>query len=434
MSDPDVARTLDDLVAYNRRYVVLNERQLVAVALWEFHTYVVHLADSTAYLSITSALPRSGKTRLLEVMELLVHQPMPTANISDAALFRAIAKLKPTLLFDEIDSVFGDKARDREDLRGMINAGYRRGALCYRMGGANNRVLEAFDVFCAKAFAGIGELPQTIRDRSIRIRLERRIQGEEPVERFRRRDAEPDAHTIQQSIVNLAEHHAGRLFDARPKLPDKLDDRAQDIWEPLLAIAELAGDDWAKKARKAAVALSGDAEREDDSNSVQLLRDLHTVFSSNGAERYRTADLIDQLAQIEESPWGDWYGKPISSQKLSSLLRPYRIRTMPVWVDEKTVKGYKAEQFDEVWLRVLGVRRVRGVRNGSSTGAEPNPPNPPNPTHASNGDQPDFPESGEWLARDGQWRRYDTDPPALTGEVIGTRNAGEQPANERSTT
>jgi hypothetical protein len=423
-TDADVAAALDALVSYVRRYVVLSIAQLVAVALWVFHTHAIESAESTAYLSATSALPRSGKSLLLEVLELLVRQPLPTANISDAALFRSIEKLRPTLLFDEIDAIFGPKARDREDLRGMLNAGYRRGAVAHRMGGANKTELQAFEVFCAKAFAGIGELPATIRDRTIRIRLERRIR-EEPIERFRRRDAGPAAEPIRDSIVALAEQHAAWLADARPQLPDELDDRAQDVWEPLLAIAELAGEEWAKRARAAARALSGEAEREDDSPSVLLLRDLHTVFTHNGtADRYKTADLIAQLALIEESPWGDWYGKPISPQALGKLLRPYRIKTMPVWIDGTTVRGYKAEQFAETWLRVLGVRGVRGVRTGSSTEAVSNAPDGANTDRAIS----DWLAGPEWLARDDIWRSLADEPPAFPGEVIDLRASAHHAA------
>jgi hypothetical protein len=114
----DIAATLDAAAGFVRRFVVLSEEQLAAIALFAFHTYATDAAETTPYLSVTSALPRCGKTRLLEVLELLVREPLPTANISDAALFRAIEKMAPTLLFDEIDAIFGPKARDREDLRG----------------------------------------------------------------------------------------------------------------------------------------------------------------------------------------------------------------------------------------------------------------------------------------------------------------------------
>jgi hypothetical protein len=183
---------LDNVGAFVRRFVVMSDVQADAVTLWIAHTHAVGAGETTPYLAVTSAEKRSGKTRLREVLELLVSSALSASNISDAALFRAVEKLTPTLLLDEADAVF--KAREREDLRGMLNAGYRRGAVAYRMGGANKTTLEAFPVFCAKAFFGIGDfLPDTLADRAIPIRLQRRT-SDEPVERFRRREVEPEGH------------------------------------------------------------------------------------------------------------------------------------------------------------------------------------------------------------------------------------------------
>ena len=287
---------------------------------------------------------------------------------------------------DEVDAIFGPKARDREDLRGMLNAGYRQGTVIYRMGGARMNVLQEFPVFCAKAFAGIGALPDTIADRSIPIRLERRTR-EEPVERFRRRDAAEAAEPLYQWAVSWADEFAPKLAEARPELPDELDDRAQDIWEPLLAIADIAGDVWPERARGAALELCGPEARqdEDDSLTALLLKDLYEIFTTSTETRFHTSDLIERLAKIEESPWGDWHGKPITPQALSRLLRPYRIKTMPVWSGSRTVKGYKLEQFTDAFHRVLGVREVRTVRDGSASALAPNPPNPPNPLRTEKG-------------------------------------------------
>lgn len=189
-----LAAVLDDAVRFLQRYVVLRAEHRVALALWIAHTHAIDTADATPYIATMSAEKRSGKTLLLEVCSLLVREPLPTANISDAALFRAISELTPTMLMDEVDAVFGPKARDREELRGILNAGYRRGAHVLRMGGAKMTTLERFPVFCPKLFAGLGELPDTLADRSIRIRLERRTR-EEPIERFRRRDVERRRHS-----------------------------------------------------------------------------------------------------------------------------------------------------------------------------------------------------------------------------------------------
>jgi hypothetical protein len=249
----------------------------------------------------------------------------------------------------------------------MLNAGYRRGAVAYRMGGANKTKLESFPVFCAKAFFGIGDfLPDTLSDRAIHVRLERRLRGES-VERFREREVAPEGFGLRDCLADWLAPLLDELDRARPSLPDELDDRAQDSWEPLLAIADLAGDDWPDRARRAALALSTGEEREDDSLPARLLADIQAVFNLNGHRRFKTADLLEQLHAIEESPWADWYGKPLSAHSLSRLLKPYRIKTMPVKVDGDTVRGYKVEQFADAFARSLSVTSVTRVTRESAS-------------------------------------------------------------------
>jgi hypothetical protein len=353
-----------------RRFVVVSDQACDALALFVAHTHALEAADTTPYIDVHSPLKRCGKSRLLEVLELLVREALVVVNASTSALFRVIEKRQPTLLLDEVDAVFSARGGDKEELRGILNGGYRRGAFVYRMGGARMTTLEEFPVFCPKVLAGIGDLPDTIRDRSIPIRLERRTRAEQ-VERFHYREVAPVAHELRDRIADWLEPQLDHLRSLRPELPDELDDRAQDIWEPLFAIAEFAGGDWPERARRAALALSTGEEREDDALGVRLFCDVYTVFSSNGWSRIRTADLIAQLALIEESPWGDWYGKAITPQALSRLLRPYRIKTMSVKVDGETVRGYKLEQFEETWLR-LGVTGVTTATPEPRSDAEGN--------------------------------------------------------------
>jgi hypothetical protein len=379
---PNGTTVLDDVRRFIRRFVVLDEPQAHAVALWAAHTYVFDAFSCTPYLAVSSAEKRSGKTRLLEVLALLVRDPLPTANISDAALFRVIDDKQPTLLIDEVDAIFGKKS-PRDELRGIINAGYRSGATTHRMGGANNTTLQTFSVFCPKAFAGIGDcLPDTIADRSIPIRLRRRTR-EAAVERFRLRDVAPEGDLLRDRLASWLEPQHDYLAESRPDLPDELDDRAQDVWEPLLAIADLV--DWAG-SRSAALALSSGEERDDDSVTAQLIRDVSTVFVAHDDQPLKTSDLLDGLYRIEESPWGDWYGKPLSAHGLSKLLRAYRIKTMPVYADGKTVRGYKVGQFSDAFAQ-LGVRSVSSVRSEARSQARPNAPNASNAYSAEEDDR-----------------------------------------------
>jgi len=391
-SGGDAAQLLEELASFVRRYVVLTEEQADAVALFVVHTHAFDAATATPYLWITSATPRSGKSRLLDVIELLVAKPLSTVNISDAALFRAIETKHPTLLFDEVDAIFGAKARDREDLRGLLNSGYQAGRPAYRMGGPNRTDLEEFDVFCPKALAGLGDLPDTLADRCVRIRLERKSRSEQ-VERFRRREVAPEAEVMQLNAAAWADRHVDLLRDARPELPDELDDRAQDVWEPLLAIADLAGGVWPVRARHAAVDLSGGEAREEEHLGVKLLGDIKRVLETRGIDRIKTVELLWALAEIDTSPWGNWYGKTITAHALSRLLKDFRIKTMPVWVDGETVRGYKREQFEDPWTRYLpdgGVSRVSAVRPEAASDATPNGPIAPNASHDEPGDEQQF--------------------------------------------
>jgi hypothetical protein len=362
---------LDELAGFVRRYVVLSEAQTAAVTLWILHTHTFAAAEATPYIAITSAEPESGKTRLLEVLERLVARPLTTSNISDAALFRSISTRQPTLLFDEIDAIFGPKARDREDMRGLLNAGYRRGAPALRMGGPNKTTLEEFEVFCPKAMAGIGDpLPPTLKSRSITIRLKKRAPGER-VEPFRMKESREEAAPFATALAEWADGAVDALADARPALPPELGDRAADVWEPLVAIADLAGEEWAARAREAAVELSTRVG-EEQSLGVLLLASCKAAFDANG-DRIATADLISILASDEEAPWADWRrsGNPISPRALANLLRPYGIRTTTVNLGESRLKGVKREDFEDAWARYLALEPLPALHPASEAGLSP---------------------------------------------------------------
>ena len=210
--------------------------QSVACTLWVVHTHAVDQAETSPYLGIESAEKRSGKSRLLDCLDLLTACPWRAVLPSDAVVYRKIATGDVTLLLDEIDAVFGPKsASQHEGLRGLLNAGTRRGTTVPRVVGEGGKMrVEEFPVFCPKAIAGIGKLPDTVADRSIPIRLRRRKRSES-VARFRYREAKAQAAPIREAVAG----HAERLdvADARPAIPDALNDRAADGWEPLLAIA-----------------------------------------------------------------------------------------------------------------------------------------------------------------------------------------------------
>jgi hypothetical protein len=252
---PTAGQLLERVEVVIRRYVVLpGEGERPALALYVLHTWAIRAANATPYLVVISPERRSGKTRLLEVLRLLVREPWHTVSATEAAMFRKIERDQPTLLLDEVEAVFGSYSERTEPLRALLDAGNRRGAVATRCVGRGKEELRDFSTFCCKVLAGIdgGKLPDTIIDRAIVLHMRRR-RSREHVERLRFRDAEPETEELRHEIKAWADASLEGLEGARPELPDELGDRALDGWEPLLAIADLAGGDWPLKAREAAL-------------------------------------------------------------------------------------------------------------------------------------------------------------------------------------
>ena len=310
---------LDRLAAFNRRYVVVTATQRDVVALWAAHTHVRGVVpgdDSklelafrrSPLLSVTSAQKESGKTRQLEVLDQVVADPWFTERVSAAALVRKIARDSPTLLLDESDAAFKGNQEYAEALRGIINAGYRRGGAAHLCVPPRFEV-QAFPVFCAKAIAGIGKLPDTAASRSIPIRLQHRAPGEW-VENFYEDEVAAEAGELRDWLRDFGAANADRLAAARPDVPAGLRDRTAEISMPLLAIADLVGGSWPERARAALIELLTGADAEDDNIGSRLLADVpmfdwRREQKIQSADRIRTADLINALCQIEESPWGE---------------------------------------------------------------------------------------------------------------------------------
>lgn len=373
-TDDDGARLLDDLVRYVRSYVVLAEEQLIALALWTIHTHAIVAAETTPYLNITSAEKQSGKTRLLEVLELLVREPWFTGRTSAAALIRKVDAMRPTLLLDETDAAFKSDREYSEALRGVLNSGHRRGGratVCVGKG-ADIKPRD-FDVFGAKALAGIGNrLPDTVRDRSIPIELKRQA-SHERVQRFHRRAVAPVAEVLRSRIDTWVLAQLDVLRQIEPAVIYTVSDRAFDGWEPLLAIAQVAGRRWLDSATRAANSLSGNRPVEDDSIGVQLLHDIRVVFRASSAYRLHTDALLERLCAMPESPWHSYDDKPLSPQGLSQLLRRYKIRSRQVWLDAVNKHGYVRADFEDAWRRYLPTtaKPARVARNKKTAKESP---------------------------------------------------------------
>jgi hypothetical protein len=345
------AALLRDVEKFISRFVILPKGALLSLALWAVATHLFSIFDCFPYLAVVSPARRCGKTRLLEILGFLCSEPERTSNISEAALFRIIEKQKPTLLLDEMEQL-REKGERAQILRNLLNAGNRRDAVAIRCadGGAQ---IERCNVYCPKALAAIGSLPDTISDRAISVPMQRRTRDER-VERFLFQRAEPEARAIRERVASWAEQSADTIAAAYANAPDLdfLGDRDAEAWMPLFSVLAVVASARLMELRRCAEVLSGEKHEDaaDESLGVRALLDAALVFR-DGEGHVTSAELVARMRSIEESPWS---GPDFDARRLARVLRPFGIRSKVFRDGDSTPRGYEAAKLRECARRYEG--------------------------------------------------------------------------------
>lgn len=345
----DAGELLAGIAAIINRVAMLPPYSDSAIALWVLFTYCLDAFFIAPILNITSPEKRCGKSTVLAALQRLVCKALQASNITGAAMFRSVELWSPTLIIDEADTfITGEK----EDLRGIINSGHSKSTAFVIRTVGDNHEPKQFKTWCPKCLAGIGHLPDTVKDRSIIIALRRKLTCEK-VEKLRHID-DVLFEELRRKCARFAHDNMLTLRLAKPIISDELNDRAADNWEPLFAIADIAGGEWPKVAREAAHALAG-VEKESVSANVELLRDIKDIFDSkSGREHLFTNELIMALTADEESPWATWNrGKPISPRQLATRVKEFGAVAGSVRVGGATGKGYKKSSFEDAFARYI---------------------------------------------------------------------------------
>ena len=352
----DGAALLTDIAGFIRRYVSLPDELADTVALWVPVTWIHARLEISAFLNLTSATKRCGKTLLLEVLGEFVYRPLPVGGrITSAALFRTIGQYAPTLLLDEADTYL----RDDDELRGVVNGSQRRTTAYVLRCVGDDYEPRRFVTWCPKAIAGIGAIPDTVLDRSIVLRLERRPPN---VALASWRDRDKGAvETLRCRLARwIADNEASIVAGlSAVEFPPGLHDRARDAWEALLAIGNVAGGEWARpggRAWRVCEHVTASTAGEETGARETLLADLRAICEAEDwPPTLGSKAILDKLTVMEGRPWGEWArGKPLSAHGLSKLLKPFGVQPRQVRLpDGPSLKGYRLAELKRLFAAYL---------------------------------------------------------------------------------
>jgi putative DNA primase/helicase len=315
--DPvDGAELLNNISAAILRYMVMAKHHADICALWTVLTYLVWEFWIVPRLFIHSPTLQCGKSTLMGILKCLVLRPLKTDNITVASIFRLVEKWHPTVLLDEFDTYF--KGESAEQMRGLLDSGYAQDGEFIRTVGDDFEP-RAFSTFAATVIAQIGELHGTVASRAIRVELKRKTKNEK-VEDFSPFEV-GHLKVLARKAARWAKDNAQAVRDAKPEM-DAVLNRNRDNVRPLLAIADLAGDAWGKRARDAITANLASVEVDEGSLLEQLLWDIKDIFDDSGQERIASEDLVARLIENEGRPWAELgkSRKPLTQARLARML------------------------------------------------------------------------------------------------------------------
>jgi putative DNA primase/helicase len=342
----DGASLLHELEEIFTRFLALPDGAAPALALWTLHAHAHDASPVSPVLALTSPEKRCGKTTLLELLSALVPRPLPASNVTAATVFRAVERWEPTLLVDEADTFI----HEGSELKGILNSGHRRSLAYVVRTVGDDHEARTFQTWAPKAIALIGELPDTLADRSVEVRMRRRAPDEE-VDRLRL-DRLEELEPLRRRAWTWARDHVEELADADPDLPEALHDRQRDNWRPLVAIADAARGPWPKRARQAAETLTSD-RGDDRSLGTRLLADVRTILRDHDSDRIRSKALVRELCDIEEAPWSEYKGRGLSPVSLANFLRSFDVSSKKLRFPSGPYKGYEVGAFEDAFRRYL---------------------------------------------------------------------------------
>lgn len=329
-------------------------------SLWSAATHAWPHFDVFPYMVVTSDTKQSGKTLFgIDLMSTLTANAVKAGGMTPAVCFRTIDQDNPTLLVDEAETLNSEAATD---LRAALNMGYKKGATFRRVEG---RKPVEYKVYCPKLFVLIGDVYDTLHDRSIIMRMMRA----RPKQRFVRSIAEADGFALRERMSIAVAENIQRIKDlyAAHKGLDFLSSRDEEIWLPLFVTCEVLAPELLPRLLRVAVDMAAekstiprrsfvtllDEEKKviDHEYSIKLLRDLCAVI--NGRKYATTAEALAALRELPTAPWRAFRGKGLSDIDMGNMLDAFGVHPRSIKVAKNKVqRGYRKEDVEAALKRV----------------------------------------------------------------------------------
>jgi len=344
----DIEVLLDNIEGYISKHAILPDGASTAIALWCLATYNINYFRIFPKLLISSPEKRCGKSTVLDLIEIFSYKSLMTSNMSPASIYRVIEIDQPTLIIDEADTFV---ATGNSEMTGIINSGHGKSRAFVIRCAAKTFDPMRFSTWSPMVLAAIGDLPNTIMDRSVVIMLRRKT-SLETVARM-----PPDL--VEKSVAERGKFlkwsldNADLIKGTLVEPPDLGNDRAVDNWLPLFTIANQVSDRYLKKC-EASYKLLNAAHLEPDISTL-LLTDIREIFNSHNINKITSVDLVSNLITPKDKPWCEIrHGRPMSQIGLANMLKKYGIRPKTVRHNGSTShRGYELKQFQDTFDRYL---------------------------------------------------------------------------------
>lgn len=341
-----------------------DEALVVPLSLWIAATYVFEAFDAFPYLVITAKIKRAGKTRLKELIGFTCQMPFNVTGASAAALFRSIKDNKPTILWDEAEEL---SKEGNSLMRQFLNSGYRKGQSIPRATGDG---VTEWPTYCPKAFVLIGDVFDTLRDRSIVVEMDRMTPEQaSKMKRFSYETAKAEGAEIAEELRVVLSENLEQIVEAyNSQELSFLTDRDEEIWRPIFAIAKILDSatynakttNKTRSMKALAVDLAtektnperytpsaeNEAKLEQEEYGLKLLHDLLSVIPK-GVKGISSVDALNKLRSIDVAPWRKYHGTGLTlnnsaePNSMSALLSPYNVKPELVRNGKKVFRGFR---------------------------------------------------------------------------------------------